>query len=187
MAKSTVCNCTAIFLLVGANASTELRNADYATEWVSGDTNSTAQWETIAVGDLVYHKLWRQTQIEFDESDKPNGNGMAEWGNVYYLTDNDEYLTVQTGPDASVRDAFVANGKLSNTLDDNYRAINDNWPVFGFAHDLGTVGHEVQRRLFSIGLLQQNAVQFLGANGLVSLPSLWTSHFATECDAVSQS
>jgi hypothetical protein len=153
---------------------------------VSGDTNSAAQWETTNSGDLAYHKLWRQTQIEFDESDKPHGNGMAEWGNVYYITNNDEYLTVQTGPDVNVRDAFVADGKLGDTLDSNYRAINDKWPVFAFAHDLGHVGHKVQSRLFSIGLLQQNAVQFLGADGLVSLPSLWTSHFPTEHEAVSQ-
>jgi hypothetical protein len=161
--------------------------ANDSTEWASGDKNAIAQWETDRSSDVAYHKVWRQTQLEFDESDKPHGNGMAEWGTVYWATDSIQGLTVQSGPDVQVRDAFVSVGALNGFSDSRYRAISEDWPVFAFVHDLGHVGSEPQSRLFSIGLLQQNAVQFLGASGLVKLPSLWKSYFANEAEAVSKS
>jgi hypothetical protein len=110
---------------------------------------------------------------------------MAEWGNVYWSTDNKAGLTMQSGPDIEVREAFVTGGVLSGSVDTRYRPISEDWPVFAFVHDLGQVGKETQSRLFSIGLLQQNAIQFLGAKGLVPLPSLWSSYFANEVEAVS--
>ena len=179
-------SCTLISLLVSLSISSKRRQKLLIqTEWVSGTRDAVAQWETQTSGNVTYHKVSRQIQIEFDESDKPEGNGMAEWGNVYYATDSSSASSVQTGPDNAVRSAFVANGKLDGSLDTNYRVITDNWPVFAFASDLGNVGAEFKSQLFSIGLLQQNAVQFLGADGLVSLPSLWTSYYANEAEAVS--
>jgi hypothetical protein len=154
-------------------------------EWVSGEPTSVAQWEFDTADGIAYYKVWRQIQIEFDESDKPSGNGMAEWGSVYWATDKNDGLTVQSGADYDVRSAFARDGKLGGSQDSNFRSINDNWPVFGFANDFGNVGSNAQNQLFTIGLLQQNAVQFLGSNGLVKLPSLWTSYFSNEVDAVS--
>ncbi|KIW02103.1 uncharacterized protein PV09_06593 [Verruconis gallopava] len=169
----------------GAQHSIQLY-ADISAEWASGTPDATAQWETGEINNIVYHKIWRQTQIEFDESDKPSGNGMAEWGNVYWATDSSNSLTIQTGSDTNVRSTFIKMGKLDGSQDSNFRAINNNWPVFGFARDFGNVGMSVQSQLFTIGLLQQNAVQFLGANGLVKLPSLWVDYFqGNELDALS--
>jgi hypothetical protein len=112
---------------------------------------------------------------------------MAQWGNVYWATDKLESLTAQSGPDSVVRPAFVSNGKLDGSKDTNYRAINNTWPIFAFANDFGNVGTKQASQLFTIGLLQQNAIQFLGGDGLVKLPSLWTSYFGNEIDAVSLS
>jgi hypothetical protein len=41
-------------------------------------------------------------------------------------------MTYQSGADVTVRGNFLNMGDLPNTQDTNYRAINDNWPVFGF-------------------------------------------------------
>jgi hypothetical protein len=41
-------------------------------------------------------------------------------------------MTYQSGADVTVRGNFLNKGDLPNTQDTNYRAINDNWPVFGF-------------------------------------------------------
>jgi hypothetical protein len=41
------------------------------------------------------------------------------------------------------------------------------------------------RPCFTIGLLQQQAVQFVGGNGLVQLPSLWTSYWTDALRALS--
>jgi hypothetical protein len=189
MAVSTTRSSTLISLLVSTLLSALhglwSRGTNNLQEWVSGETTSIAQWDYGTTDDIAYHKVWRQTQLEFDESDKPSGNGMAEWGNVYWATDNINGLTMQSGPDTNVRSAFVQNGKLDSSKDTGFRAISDNWPVFGFANDFGTVGSNSQSQLFTIGLLQQNAIQFLGADGLASLPSLWVDYFDNEIDAVS--
>lgn len=41
-------------------------------------------------------------------------------------------MTYQSGADSNVRGNFLNNGALPNTQDTNYRAINNNWPVFAF-------------------------------------------------------
>jgi len=59
------------------------------------------------------------------------------------------------------------------------------YPTFGFAVDLGSVSSTPVSTLFTIGLAQEQAVQFDGAQGNVNVPSLWTSYYPTELDAVS--
>lgn len=73
-----------------------------------------------------------------------------------------------------MRGQFVANGKLTGANDTNYRAINNDWPVFGFAVDLGQVRHTAATVQFSIGHVRTPAVSYLGAG----LPSLWTSYWS---------
>jgi hypothetical protein len=124
-------------------------------------------------------------QIEFDEDEKPNGNGMANWGAVWYATDVAVGLTRKTGPDTESRGQFATWGALDNILEKKFRAVNDRWPVFAFARNLGNVTSESQSVKFTIGMTLPNAVQFLGANGVVKLPSLWSSYFGNDSSAVS--
>lgn len=84
-----------------------------------------------------------------------------------------------------MRGAFAEDGKLSNSEDTDFRAINSNWPVFGYAVDLGFVGSNPTWTLFSVGLCQDDAIQFLGANGLRNVPSLWKSYFSDDVAALS--
>ncbi len=77
-------------------------------------------------------------------------------------------------------------GKLTDTKDKYFRPINKNFPVFGFSVDLGSVIHPVNT-LFTLGLTQEQALQFDGQTGNVALNSLWTSYFSEETDAVSLS
>jgi len=81
-------------------------------------------------------------------------------------------LTRQSGIDAILRTVFVIDGKLHNSEDTHFRAINDAFPVFGFALDLGSVNDPTPPTLFMIGLCQNEAIQFLGGNGVTVLPSL---------------
>lgn len=131
-------------------------------------------------GGVAYHKVYKQTQLEYSES-----NQQTEYGYWYYATENVAALTHQSGADNTVRGQFIDNGYLANTEDTKYRAINDAYPVFGFSKDLGSVGSSTQSTLFQISLLQENAVQFLGANGVQPVQSLWTSYFSNETQAVS--
>lgn len=93
-------------------------------------------------------------------------------------------MTYQSGADDDVRGAFTSSGQLKNSNDTNYRAINNAWPVFGYGIDLGAVKESTVSTLFSLGLCQDKAVQFLGADGLTVLPSLWKSYFADDLEAL---
>jgi hypothetical protein len=138
------------------------------------------QWEyNVTNDDIAYHRVYRQTQLLFSET-----NDQADWGYWYWGTKNTNSLTFQSGQDVVVRGAFMNKGKLGNTRDTNYRAINNNWPVFGFSVDLGSVTSSVST-LYTLGLTQEQAIQFDGATGVVPLTSLWTSYFSSETDAVS--
>lgn len=150
-------------------------------EWVAGDHGSVAQWDYGVTSDNVaFHKIHRQTQLAFGES-----FDQANWGNWYYSTANSEDLSFQSGSDKTVRSAFETNGKLGNSEDTNYRPINKDWPVFGFSTDLGSIHKDASSTLYTIGLAQKEAIQFNGASGIRPLPSLWSSYFSSEDEAVS--
>lgn len=152
-----------------------------STEWVSGDRSASVQWDYGVTDDEVaYHRIQRQTQLLFSES-----KDQSEWGSWYWATHNGTGVTYESGNAEDVRSAFQSNGKLSNSKDSNYRAISTNWPVFGFAVDLGSVSSQTADRLFTIGLDQQDAIQFGGATGTRAVPSLWTSYFTDGLAAVS--
>lgn len=151
-----------------------------ATEWVAGDHSSVAQWDYGTTSDgIAYHKVYRQTQLLFSET-----NQQADWGYWYWSTQSVSGLTYQSGQDVVVRGAFMSNGTLPNTQDTNYRPIDDDYPVFGYAVNLGSVVGPVST-LYTLGLTQEEAIQFDGETGIVPVTSLWTSYFSNELDAVS--
>lgn len=158
---------------------------NYFAEWASGEDDAIVEWKYTEGDKQSYHQVSRQTQILFDENDKPNGNGMANWGTVYYATDKVSSLTAASGQDTAIRGSFAKNGKLDGSKDTNFRAVNKDWPVLAYAVELGQVTDQPKSTLFTIGLLQRQAVQFLGADGLKALPALWASYFSDEESAVS--
>lgn len=93
-------------------------------------------------------------------------------------------MSYQSGQDVVVRGNFLNNGSLPNTQDTVYRAIQDAWPVFGFANNLGNVGSTPVETLYTIVHAQQNAIIFLGDGGLRSVPSLWTSYWNSDISLV---
>jgi hypothetical protein len=153
---------------------------DISAEFVSGDRSTVAQWDFGTTNGVAYHRVSRQTQLAFSEK-----GDQGEWGNIYYATDSEDGLTFQSGADNDVRGAFVKNGKLANSNDSNYRAIWSNWPVFGYSVNLGAVDDLPVDTLFSIGLLQHEAIQFLGKGNLRTLNSFWLSHFKNDLEALS--
>jgi hypothetical protein len=75
-----------------------------------------------------------------------------------------------------VRSQFVGYGVFANTNDTNQsRAINNAFPVFGFARALGTVGRTpTQSFSLLLGRVRDPAINFLGK----SVRSLWTQYWA---------
>ncbi|WPG98109.1 Hypothetical protein R9X50_00089500 [Acrodontium crateriforme] len=151
----------------------------HASQKPKATKTATAPINKASKDGVAFHKVWRQEQLEFSEV-----NQQANWGNWYYATDNAKNLTHQSGADADVRGQFLTNGFLLNTQDVDYRAINDRYPVFGFALDLGVVTKSPVDTLFQLSLHQEHCIQFEGANGVEQLPCLWNSYFNSETAAV---
>ena len=96
-------------------------------------------------------------------------------------------MTYQTGQDIVVRAQFINAGKLANTQDTQFRVVQDDWPVFALAHDLGTVSSTASASaVFSIGFARDPALQYLAPDGSTQLRSsyFWTK-YQSMADAVS--
>lgn len=179
-----MCSYTQIYPRVSPHISKLATSLTIDQEWVSGDRDATAQWSYDFSPDnsyVAYHKLYRQEQLPFAEV-----NQQTEYGYWYYSTLSTNTLTHRTGgSDATTRQQFATNGSLDNTVDTNYRAIRNAYPVFAFAQDLGSVGSTSVYTMFQLSLHQTDAVQFLGEKDVQVVPSLWTSYFSDEVAAVS--
>ena len=160
--------------------STKAKKGETGSTSSSASSTSSTPIPTDVAGGIAYHRVYRQTQLAFSET-----SDQTDYGYWYWATKNTANLTYQSGQDTSVRTNFATNGKLPNTNDTNYRAIQNAYPVFGFAVDLGVVGTKAADILFTIGVAQQQAIQFDGATGIVVLPSLWTSYYPNDLAALS--
>ncbi|KZP32941.1 DUF1793-domain-containing protein [Athelia psychrophila] len=153
---------------------------DISAEWVSGDASLTTNWTT-TTGDIITHQAQLESPSIFGEV-----NDQTQYGTTYYSTSSSNGTTYQTGQDQVVRAQFISNGTLGNTLDTNFRAINDDWPVFGFAKDLGNVTDATDAAVFSIGLVRDPAIQYIIADGVIQDRSLcFWSAYKTVADAIS--
>ncbi|KAI0881842.1 glutaminase A [Annulohypoxylon maeteangense] len=169
----------AVSSLDGASHDVQLY-ADVSAEWASGDGNAIIEWDHNSADGVAYHQFARQNQQAISET-----NQQANWGTWFWSTKDVEGLTWQSAADTVVRNAFINNGVLPNTKDSNYRAVTDNWPVFGFANDLGSVGTDAVSTLYSIGMTQDGAINLLGeGSDLTTYPALWNSYFGSDIDAM---
>lgn len=67
-----------------------------------------------------------------------------------------------------------------NTLDTNFRAIENDWPVFGLSHDLGTVTTATTPVIFSVGHIRDPAINYIVANDATQARNLYFwSKFST--------
>jgi hypothetical protein len=73
----------------------------------------------------------------------------------------------------TVRAQFINSGRLSNAQDQNFRAIQDNWPVFALAHDLGSISGETPPLVYCIGHVRDPAVDYVVAGGGAEARSIY--------------
>ncbi|KEQ96470.1 hypothetical protein AUEXF2481DRAFT_73080 [Aureobasidium subglaciale EXF-2481] len=151
------------------------------TVTVPSSSPATSAPSAVSENDVTYHRFYRQDQQVFVEN-----SDQASWGNWIYACDHAGLTYSNGGVDTDVRGAFITNGVLDNELNTNYRAISNQWPVFAFALDLGSVGSTSKSALFTLTLSQEQAIQFeYDTNKVQQLPPLWTSYFSSELDVVS--
>ncbi|HEY8301477.1 MAG TPA: DUF5127 domain-containing protein [Jatrophihabitans sp.] len=155
--------------------------SDISGEWADDDTGQQIQWDESSysargsrVTTLSYQKATPRPLAE--------NRDMATWGTITWSALQASNTTWQIGEDAVVRTAFVANGALAETVDqDQPRAINNRWPVFAFAFDLGSVGSTPSTaRTISVGHIRTPAVTYLGEQ----LQPLWTQYFSSPHDMI---
>jgi hypothetical protein len=148
--------------------------ADISGEWCSADDSQQITWapSKVSSGGQTL-QVW-SVQLA-NQQPLTEQNQQAAWGSTVWATPSGAGLTYQSGQDVVVRAQFVSNGKLANTNDTDYRAIQDNWPVFAFCADLGQLGGAAATVPLSIGLVRTPAVSYLGQD----LPPLWSTEFST--------
>ncbi|KAG5724965.1 hypothetical protein E4T56_gene12457 [Termitomyces sp. T112] len=147
--------------------------SDISAEWVSGDNSLIANWST-STGNVITHQVQLQSPSVFSEV-----NDHTQYGSAFYSTLNNTSATYQTGADVIVRAQFVNNGQLPNTQDTAFRAIENNWPVFGLAHDLGSVTGATSPVIFSVGHVRDPAIQYVVPGGTQNRSLYFWSQFST--------
>ena len=106
-------------------------------------------------------------------------------------------MTYQVGSADDVRSEFINEGQLADSIDGQYRPINERTPVFAFAHHIGNVSkydanqeyvpnyskfnHSV---VFTIGYAQDPLVQFVSPIGMKEYLPLWKSYFSTALEMI---
>ena len=147
------------------------------------------QWETVA-GNTVNHQFWLQNRTQFHQVD-----GRLRDGSVIYSTEQVRKhsslelfrvstnifqvngMTYQVGPGGDVRTSFLTNGTLNNTVDMKFGAINDEWPVFAFSHDLGpVVASNTSSVVYTIGYVRDPLAQL---SNIPNINSLRGPYYAT--------
>ncbi|KAJ3517828.1 hypothetical protein NLJ89_g250 [Agrocybe chaxingu] len=94
-------------------------------------------------------------------------------------------LTYQTGPAGELRRQFTSNGRLANTQDSDFRAIQSNWPVLAIAMDLGSITQTSTPVIWTIGLLRDPVIRYVRDAGIESRTSYFWTKYQSIGDAVS--
>ncbi|KAI1822835.1 DUF1793-domain-containing protein [Xylaria intraflava] len=164
---------------------------DINGEWVSGNRGSKIQWELEephgSESDKTKLKTWRvsraQEQLftEFDDR--------AEWGTLRISAPAN--VRHQSGHSQQTRRMFAELGLLKNEVDDSYRGIFEEEPIFAFSKAFNLSGNSTKPAhlrhdsiVFTFALTQDPVVQFASARGLTLMRPLWASHFFTATEMI---
>lgn len=154
---------------------------DISAEWVTGDNSLLANWSTAVSSSTLVHQVQLQSQTPFGEV-----SDHIQQGSAFYATLAHSGTTYQTGQDTVVRAQFVDSGTLPNTQDTRFRAVQDAWPVFAFAHDLGSVTGTSSPVVIAVGHVRDPAVEYIVAGGKTQNRSLFFwSQFSSVDAAIS--
>jgi hypothetical protein len=156
---------------------------DVNGQWVSGKRDSLIEWgltQQSAAGSAKGLKTWsvkRQVEQVFTEE-----HDQAEWGQLHFTGPSD--VRHESGTSALLRQRFARTGTLQDEVDDKFRAIMDEEPVFAFSKSFKlksassvlskSTGESV---LFTITHIQDPVTQYASARGLTFMKPLWKSWF----------
>ncbi|KAK0444567.1 uncharacterized protein EV420DRAFT_1574563 [Desarmillaria tabescens] len=140
---------------------------DVTGEWLSNDITDSVRWNTAQKSSFIYHEASLSSPSSMNEDGE-----MALDATLYYATPWSSSVTFQTGDAAVARPMWAQNKTLSNTQDDNYRAINDNWPTFSFAFDAGNITTS-STLMWALGLVRSPSIRYRQQD---RYPYFWTEY-----------
>ncbi|EOD52717.1 putative glutaminase a protein [Neofusicoccum parvum UCRNP2] len=156
---------------------------DVNGQWVSGHRDARIVWDFShnALDEqhrLKTFKVTREEELLFTEN-RFGGNAQAEWGSLYFTAPSD--VRHECGTSAILRQRFSATGTLENVVDDAFRSIMDEEPVFAFSKSFRLSGNSSEPAsdsvVFTMAHIQDEVVQFASARGLTYMRPLWKSWF----------
>jgi hypothetical protein len=149
-------------------------------EWVSGKRESLIEWGLVEqrgkTEGLKTWKVGRQVEQLFTETDD-----QAEWGQLHFTGPSGAQH--QSGASSDLRERFARTGTLQNKMDNDFRAIMDDEPVFAFAKAFklskskATTAPTSDSVQFTITHIQDPVTQYASARGLAFMRPLWKSWF----------
>jgi hypothetical protein len=148
---------------------------DISGEWANGDSTQEVQWARESVphtgGTLTVQSITSSSPLVLSEN-----SDYVQWGTAFVAADAPN-MTTAIGSDVSLRTMAATRGTLDGSIDSTMpRAINTNWPVLGFAFDLGSIGAMSSSPVtLEVGLVREPAVSYQAT----SVPPLWESYWTT--------
>ncbi|KAH7070619.1 glutaminase A [Paraphoma chrysanthemicola] len=154
---------------------------DVNGQWVSGKPDSLIEWALAEQrGSTEGLKTWmvkRQVEQLFTETDD-----QSEWGQLHFTGPGGAHH--ESGTSSHLRQRFARTGTLQNTMDDKFRAIADDEPVFAFtksfklSNSSSAAAVSSSSALFTIAHIQDPVTQYASARGLTFMRPLWKSWFS---------
>lgn len=157
---------------------------DVNGQWVSGNRGSRIEWDLHESHEKNARKLktWRVKRSNeelFTES-----QDRAEWGTLHFT--GPAHANHECGTSSLLRQRFSRTGTLKNEIDDSFRNIMDEEPVFAFSKTFNLSGGGYtddvveDSALFTITHIQDPVTQFASSRGLTMMRPLWMSYFFTD-------
>jgi hypothetical protein len=151
---------------------------DVNGQWVSGNRANKIVWDfheresVSAVGTALktfkVRRAHEQLLTEFRDQ--------AEWGQLQFSAPAD--VRHECGTSALLRQRFARTGTLQNEIDESFRGIMDEEPVFAYSKRFGLEsGTGTESVLFTIAHIQDPVTQYASARGLTFMRPLWKSWF----------
>lgn len=154
--------------------------------WVSANRGNEIVWEldqsrssaTAGQGPLKTWKIRRRVeQLLTEDADR------GEWGTLHFTGPAD--VRYEAGTSALLRQRFSRTGTLQNVVDDKFRSIMDEEPVFAFAKSFklnstsAAGGKAHDSVLFTLAHVQDPVIQFASARGVTLMRPLWANYYLT--------
>ncbi|KAK1219797.1 hypothetical protein PQX77_017461 [Marasmius sp. AFHP31] len=135
--------------------------SDLSGEWLSSAGSVPIQWNTSISGPVLTHTVKLSSPNTLREF-----GDMSQDGVLYHATNPGDGVTWQSGGAVAVRGWFLTHGFLNNTNDTTFRNIDQDLPVFGFSHDLGSVTADTKSLVHAIGLARDPVIASSVTDGL---------------------